>query len=46
LDGELWPHAVDVAVEVTAGLHTIGCGGDIVFEIPAGTVFRFDYWGP
>jgi hypothetical protein len=46
VDGELWPHAVDVAVEVAPGSHTIGCGGDIVFEIPAGTVFRFDYWGP
>jgi hypothetical protein len=46
VDGELWPHAVDVAVEVAPGSHTISCGGDISFEIPAGTVFRFDYWGP
>jgi hypothetical protein len=35
----------------TPGKHTISCntaesGSEIGFEIPAGVIYRFDYWGP
>lgn len=46
VDAEPWPHAIGERGEVRPGLHTIECGKEISFEIPAGVVFEFDYWGP
>ena len=46
VDGKPWPHDIGVAAEIEPGVHEIECGGSIRFEIPAGVVFSFDYWGP
>lgn len=46
LDGRTWPHKIDEPGLVAPGQHKIECGGHIVFDIPAGATFKFDYWGP
>jgi hypothetical protein len=46
LDGVAWPHPTGAYAEIPPGRHTISCGIDISFEVPAGTRFAFDYWGP
>src|SRR5262245_2457053 len=46
VDGAEWSRKLGEAAPVAPGLHTIKCGGEIQFEIPAGVVFEFDYWGP
>ncbi len=46
VDGVQWPHAINEAGSIKPGIHKIACGGEIEFEIPVGTTFRFDYWGP
>lgn len=46
VDGVEWPYSVGEKAQIEPGLHTIGCGGEIQFEIPEGVVFSFDYWGP
>ncbi len=46
VDGVLWPHPIGKVVPFEPGTHTISCGGEITFTVPAGVVFKFDYWGP
>jgi hypothetical protein len=46
VDGKEWRHTVNEVALISPGSHTIKCGGKITFVIPAGTIFRFDYWGP
>lgn len=46
LDGRIWPHRISEPGLVSPGRHKIECGSDAAFDIPTGTTFRFDYWGP
>ena len=46
LDGVRWPHPVGAYAEIEPGMHVIECHGEIALEVPAGTRFGFDYWGP
>ena len=46
VDGEKWPYAIGQPGPIEPGRHTIECGGALSFEIPAGVVYSFDYWGP
>ncbi len=54
LDGEPWTVGFGVPGRVEPGVHAIDCdqpdywepGGDIEFEVAAGTTYVFDYWGP
>jgi len=46
VDGVVWPHPVGQVVVFQPGVHTISCGVEIAFTIPAGSTFKFDYWGP
>lgn len=46
VDGKRWRHAVHQPGEIAPGPHVIECGGDAAFEVPEGTTFHFDYWGP
>lgn len=46
LDGRPWDHPIGERGAVEPGVHTLACGGEIEFTIPAGVVFTFDYWGP
>lgn len=46
IDGKPWPYAVHQRGSIEPGVHTMRCGVEIKFEIRAGTVFHFDYWGP
>lgn len=46
VDGSVWPFPMRTPGLVDPGVHTIECGGAIQFDIPAGQVFKFDYWGP
>jgi len=46
VDGKPWAHPIGSPGRIAPGIHTIECGGEIEFEIPAGVVFSFDYWGP
>ncbi len=46
VDGKQWEYKINENGIITPGIHTIKCGTEIQFEIPAGVIFRFDYWGP
>ena len=46
VDGQVWPHKIGEQGQVSPGQHKIECGGWVVFDIPTGVVFSFDYWGP
>lgn len=46
IDGAVWPHAIGQLGAVTPGKHIIDCNGEIGFSIPAGKIFKFNYWGP
>jgi hypothetical protein len=46
LDGKPWLHRLSEKAAVEPGVHRIDACGEIRFEIPKGTVFHFDYWGP
>ncbi|MFH2124598.1 MAG: hypothetical protein ABIJ50_14090 [Pseudomonadota bacterium] len=46
VDGERWGYEINENGIISPGIHTIKCGTEIQFEIPAGVIFRFDYWGP
>ena len=46
VDGKVWRYPIGQAVRIEPGIHTIECGGDLQIEIPRGTNFKFDYWGP
>jgi membrane protein implicated in regulation of membrane protease activity len=49
VDDREWPYKLGEKSEIAPGLHVIKCGsGDsgIEFQVPAQTVFHFDYWGP
>jgi hypothetical protein len=46
VDGKVWPYPVRQAGAIAPGRHMIECSGEIEFDIPAGVVFKFDYWGP
>jgi hypothetical protein len=46
VDGHVWTHRIGEAAPIEPGTHTIECGASIAFEIPQGTVFKFNYWGP
>ena len=46
VDGRPWPHRLHQPGEIQPGTHVIECGGQVEFEVRAGTVFRFNYWGP
>lgn len=46
VDGKPWKYAVGKAGRIDPGTHTIQNPSEITFNIPAGTVYRFDYWGP
>lgn len=38
--------AIGQPAPISPGEHVIECNGEIRFNIPAGTTFSFDYWGP
>ena len=46
VDGADWPYAIGKAGEISPGEHVIDCNGEIHFTVPAGAVFKFNYWGP
>ena len=48
VDGQKWPAVTHAPHPISPGPHVISCGkgGEIEFEIRAGTTFHFDYWGP
>lgn len=46
VNGSVWNFKIGEAGEIHPGIHSIECGGEIEFEIRAGTTFHFDYWGP
>lgn len=46
VDGQAWNFKIGEPGPIAPGVHTIDCGGTIEFEVPAGVVFSFDYWGP
>ncbi len=46
VDGQPWPYAIHAPGEISAGAHTIECGADVEIDVPAGTTYHFDYWGP
>jgi hypothetical protein len=47
VDGAVCLHAIGQAGGAGPGSHTIrGSSGEIGFEIPAGVVYRINYWGP
>lgn len=46
VDGVVWPHPIGEVVPFEAGSHTISCGTEVEFVVPAGMVFKFDNWGP
>lgn len=46
VDGKKWNYPIGKAVSIEPGRHTISCGSSIEFEVPAGHIFMFDYWGP
>jgi hypothetical protein len=46
LDGVIWAHPIGEYFKIEPGEHTIKCGAEISFIVPAGIMFGFDYWGP
>jgi hypothetical protein len=46
VDGVVWPLPIGKVVPFKPGNHTISCGAEIAFSVPAGVIFKFDYWGP
>jgi hypothetical protein len=46
IDGKAWAHPIHAPGQIEAGRHNIECGMRLDFEIKAGTIFHFDYWGP
>ncbi len=46
LDGKVWDHALGELTKIEPGLHVIEACGKIEFNVPEGTIFKFDYWGP
>jgi len=53
VDGKRWSAKRGQRAEVRAGVHTVtlrcgrgDSGADYGIEIPRGTIFHFDYWGP
>lgn len=46
IDGKIWGHKVGEPGVIRPGIHTITCAADIGFEIPAKTIYTFNYWGP
>ena len=50
IDKKPWPYKKGEAGPISAGSHDIRCGegwsDGIGFEVPAGVVYHFDYWGP
>ena len=46
VDGKVWPYKIGEAGPINPGRHKMECGGWINFDIPAGVIFHFDYWGP
>lgn len=46
VDGKQWKHAVGEPGRIAPGTHKIENPSEIDFNIPAGTVYKFDYWGP
>lgn len=49
VDGRPWPYPLGARGIVAAGTRRISCSdgsNEIGFEVKAGTVFKFDYWGP
>ena len=46
VDSKIWPYKIHEAGTIAPGTHTIKCGTEIEFNIPPGTTFHFDYWGP
>ena len=46
VDGQPWPYALGKAGPISPGEHTIECGISTAFSVPAGMIFKFNYWGP
>jgi hypothetical protein len=46
VDGRRWKYAVGEAGRIDPGTHRIENPGEIEFTVPAGTIYRFKYWGP
>ena len=46
VDGVVWAHPIGKVIPFEPGDHTISCGAEIAFSVPAGVIFKFDYWGP
>jgi hypothetical protein len=46
VDGKKWEKPINRPREIVPGRHVIKCGGQIGFDVPAGVVYKFGYWGP
>jgi hypothetical protein len=48
VDDVEWPRPLETPRPIAPGPHVIRCGDGaaIHFEVPAGTTFYFNYWGP
>jgi len=47
LDGKLWAHAKGEAGRIESGQHTLSsCDSDMIFDVPDGYTYTFNYWGP
>jgi hypothetical protein len=49
VDGKRWPYPLGARGVVGAGTRRISCSdgsNEVEIEVKAGTVFKFDYWGP
>lgn len=46
LDGKEWAYPIGEKAKINPGRHTLKCGGEVSFDVPAGVLYEFDYWGP
>lgn len=47
VDKKVWPYRPGEKGLITSGGHSVECSSDEVqIDIPAGSIFYLDYWGP
>lgn len=47
VDKKEWPYRPGEKGAIPSGTHSVECSGhEIGFDIPAGSIFYLDYWGP
>lgn len=46
LDNTPWAYELNRKGAVSPGDHRIDCGAGIMFTVPEGATYYFDYWGP